>query len=145
MKAKYSFEVNCNEFYTIIGTKENYLNDSKEFYATVGEKLEVPLAITLNEFVLENGKCIVKIEPIYFDFDKSNIRSSAKIELDKVVEIMKKYPDLIIEGGSHTDSRGRAKYNESLSTKRAISTVQYIINQGINLIEYLQKDMEKVN
>ena len=81
---------------------------------------------------MERGKCVVKINPIYFNFDKFNIRPDAALELDKVVAVMKKYPELIIEGGSHTDSRGGFNYNVTLSTNRAISTVQYIIEQGID-------------
>ena len=42
-----------------------------------------------------------------------------------------KYPGLIIEGGSHTDSRGSFAYNEALSSRRAASTVAYIRAKGI--------------
>jgi outer membrane protein OmpA-like peptidoglycan-associated protein len=130
--AEYEFEIECNTVYKLKGTKDNYSVDIKEFESTEGEILNIPLAITLEEFVVENGNCIVNINPIYFDFDKSNIRPDAEIELNKVVEVMKKYPEIIIEGGSHTDSRGTFKYNKSLSTRRAISTVVYIIENGIN-------------
>jgi outer membrane protein OmpA-like peptidoglycan-associated protein len=45
---------------------------------------------------------------------------------------MKKYPKLIVESGSHTDSRGPDRYNDILSDKRAKSTVDYIISKGIS-------------
>ena len=45
---------------------------------------------------------------------------------------MNKYPDMIIESGSHTDSRGIVGYNIWLSTRRATSTVSYIIENGID-------------
>lgn len=73
----------------------------------------------------------INIENIYFDFDKSNIRPDAAVELDKIVQVMKKYPDMIVECGSHTDSRGRDSYNQRLSQRRAESSVQYIISRGI--------------
>lgn len=130
--ARFNFEVDCNKSYKIVCSKDKYSTDIEEFYSTEEVALELPLSISLEEFVLEGGKCIIKINPIYFDFDKSFIRPDAEIELNKVVEVMNKFPELIIEGGSHTDSRGTYKYNESLSTRRAKSTVKYIIEKGIN-------------
>jgi len=49
-----------------------------------------------------------------------------------VVELMNRYPDMIIESGSHTDSRGIDGYNIWLSDRRAKSTVNYIISKGID-------------
>lgn len=74
---------------------------------------------------------ILQIEEIYFDLDKWNIRPDAEVELQKVVEIMHKYPDIKIEIGSHTDSRASKAYNEKLSENRAQSTRQWIVDQGI--------------
>jgi peptidoglycan-associated lipoprotein len=69
---------------------------------------------------------------IYFAFDKSNILPEAEITLNKVVAIMNKYPDLEIEIGSHADSRGSNPYNMALSERRAASTLEYIVSQGIS-------------
>lgn len=74
---------------------------------------------------------ILQIEEIYFDLDKWNIRPDAEVELQKVVDIMHKYPDIKIEIGSHTDSRASKAYNEKLSENRAQSTRQWIVDQGI--------------
>ena len=130
--ATFEFEVDCNDAYTLIGVKETFSSDTKDFFSTEGEEIEIPLFLDKNEFIVERGKCLIKINPIYFDFDKSNIREDAAIELKKVIDVMKKYPELIIEGGSHTDSRGSYKYNIALSARRAKSTVEYIISQGID-------------
>ena len=59
------------------------------------------------------------LNPIYFDYDKSNITSRAAFELDKLVQVMNKYPSMIINAKSHTDSRGSNSYNERLSDRRA--------------------------
>lgn len=75
---------------------------------------------------------IINIKPIYFDTNKSAIRPDAAIQLDKVVTVMKKYPEIGIRSSSHTDSKGRASYNEKLSDRRAQSTVAYIISKGID-------------
>jgi outer membrane protein OmpA-like peptidoglycan-associated protein len=74
---------------------------------------------------------IVKIENIYYDVNKAAIRPDAAAELDKVAELMKKYPTMIIEMRSHTDSRATASYNSMLSGKRAKSAVAYLKSNGI--------------
>lgn len=73
----------------------------------------------------------IRIENIYYDFDKSNIRPDAAKELDKIVAIMKENPTIWIVLGSHTDSRGKDQYNQWLSQSRANSAVQYIIDRGV--------------
>jgi outer membrane protein OmpA-like peptidoglycan-associated protein len=66
------------------------------------------------------------INPIYFDLDKSDIRPDAAIELDKIVDIMNAYPDIVIELGSHTDCRASFAYNIALSDRRAKASAKYI-------------------
>ena len=63
---------------------------------------------------------------------KWNIRPDAATELDKVVEVLQMNPNISIELGSHTDSRGAAAYNQSLSQKRAESAVDYIVSRGVS-------------
>lgn len=75
---------------------------------------------------------IFSLENIYYDFDKWNIRSDAQTELDKVVAFLNENPDITVELGSHTDSRGSFKYNERLSSRRAESAVAYIVSRGID-------------
>lgn len=82
---------------------------------------------------------IFKLENIYYDFDKWNIRPDAAIELDKVVTFLNDNPEIIVELGSHTDSRGSFKYNERLSERRAQSAVEYIIANGIAKIRITAK------
>lgn len=77
---------------------------------------------------------IIALNPIYFDFGKANIRPDAAIELDKIVKIMKDNPNIKIELGSHTDSKSSSIFNRKLSDKRAKSSSNYIISQGINKI-----------
>jgi len=74
----------------------------------------------------EDLSSIIDVNPIYFDLGKSKIRKDAAIELDKIVQVMLENPHMIIELGSHTDSRGSAPFNESLSDKRAKASAAYI-------------------
>ncbi len=132
----FSFIVACDSSYKVIGAKEKHEKDEETFStennpdATLSLNLDLePVEVAVD---VVTRKIIVNINPIYFDFDKSNIRTDAAYELDKVVAIMNKYPALIIEGGSHTDVRGKDNYNMGLSSRRADSTVKYIIAHGID-------------
>jgi len=121
---------NCNSSFVVVGLLKGYLNDEKTIN-TVNDTDTPALQVNLNlpdQFVSNK----VNIKTIYFDFDKFNIRPDAAKELDKVVQVMKEYPELLIEAGSHTDSRGKAKYNQKLSERRAKSTVDYIVSKGID-------------
>ena len=83
-----------------------------------------------------------RLENIFYNFDKWDIRADAKPSLDKLVGIMKEYP-ISIELGSHTDCRGSEAYNLELSQKRAESAVQYIISQGISITRIVAKGYGK--
>jgi outer membrane protein OmpA-like peptidoglycan-associated protein len=74
---------------------------------------------------------LVDLRPIYYDYRKWNIRQDAATELNKIVKVMLENPNMVIELGSHTDSRGDNSSNASLSDKRAKSAVDYIISKGI--------------
>ncbi|WP_125721389.1 OmpA family protein [Flavobacterium ustbae] len=84
------------------------------------------------DVVKDKDRLIIKTDPIYFDYDLWYIRKESKVILGRVVELMKKYPGMVIEIGSHTDSRGSVKYNADLSQKRADSTRDFIIQSGID-------------
>lgn len=81
---------------------------------------------------LETGRQQLRdVGNIYFDFDKATIKEESKTTLNKVADIMKKYPTLEIEIGSHADARGSNQYNLGLSERRAASTLEYLVSQGI--------------
>ena len=78
-------------------------------------------------------KLLANLKKIYFDFNKSDIRPDAAMELDKVVKVMTKtYPDMIIKLEAHTDPVGSHAYNDELSERRAKSTYEYLITHGIS-------------
>lgn len=87
----------------------------------------------LNEKVFVTGFTLInKISNIYYDKAKWNIRNDAALELDKLVALLNKYPEIIIELGSHTDCRGFDLFNKVLSVKRAKAAVEYLISKGID-------------
>ncbi|MFB6456180.1 OmpA family protein [Chitinophaga sp. Hz27] len=74
----------------------------------------------------------IKLENIYFDLGKSDIRPDAAKELDKLVNILKDNPTWEVELGAHTDSRANDAFNLALSQRRAAATVAYLVKNGIN-------------
>jgi outer membrane protein OmpA-like peptidoglycan-associated protein len=74
---------------------------------------------------------VIKVENIYYDLGKYNIRPDAAKELDKLFDLMKSYPAMKIELRSHTDSRGSHESNMVLSQKRAQSAADYLFSRGI--------------
>lgn len=71
------------------------------------------------------------LAPIRFATGKWDILPEAAVELDKVVELLKENPTMTIELRGHTDSRGTAAANRTLSTRRSQSAADYIIGSGI--------------
>lgn len=129
----YSFEVECSSYYLLQGSKEGYTPEEvavetpgQSGNITQDIELEVDGPCHPNDL-----GCRLALQPIYFDFDKHNIRPDAAIELSKVLEAMKMYPELVIHIESHTDSRGDDDYNMALSDRRAQSTMKWLIDNGI--------------
>ncbi|WP_280932636.1 OmpA family protein [Aquimarina sp. 2201CG14-23] len=85
----------------------------------------IKLSKTLND--------LIKLNEIYFEFDKWDITPRAETELNKVVTLMKEdYPDMLIKIETHSDSRGDTDYNLTLSQKRAESIYKYLISKDIS-------------
>jgi outer membrane protein OmpA-like peptidoglycan-associated protein len=71
-------------------------------------------------------------EKILFGFDRSDLGASAEDNLDKLVNVLKEYPDTNIEIQGHTDSKGTDAYNQSLSDRRASAVASYLRNRGVS-------------
>lgn len=126
----YLTTLDCNKKYFVHGVSNDFFAQSKEIF-TECNKMNDTIFVDLIFDRIVLYKPIV-IENIYYDFDKWNIRPDAAVELDKIVTLLLENPQIIIELGSHTDSRGSFQYNEVLSQRRAESAVQYVISKGIS-------------
>lgn len=71
-------------------------------------------------------------EPIFFDFDKAEIRDEHKAFLDRLIKVVKGHSDLRILVTGHTDNYGSNGYNDDLSKRRAESIVNYFVNKGLS-------------
>jgi outer membrane protein OmpA-like peptidoglycan-associated protein len=124
-----------NEIYNISASKTNedgskYLSNSV-ILNTNGKTPPETLMATIYLDKAEIGKTF-KIDNIYFDVAKWNIKPASAAELEKIVKLLYENPTMEIEMGSHTDCRSSAASNAALSNKRAASTVEYLVSRGIS-------------
>lgn len=118
----YSIRATADHFFAI---SENLNLDSliKEGYKEIHKDLYlVPIEI---------GQ-VVRLNNVFFDFDKWDLRPESYIELNRVVKLLNENPKIEIEMSAHTDSRGTDEYNFKLSDNRARSVMDYIVSQGID-------------
>lgn len=73
----------------------------------------------------------VRLNNVFFDFDKWDLRAESFVELDRVVKLLAENPAIEIELSAHTDSKGSDEYNLKLSDNRARSVMDYLIGKGI--------------
>ncbi|NNC51255.1 MAG: OmpA family protein [Flaviramulus sp.] len=153
------FQINIdrNQDYKIVASQDKYIDDYRTFTSKniqtelitikanllINPKPDVVKLADLNTNNLDYDNNLIgndstsiknaQLKPIYFDFEKYNIRKEYAIELDKIVKLMTvDYPEMVIRIEAHTDSRGTFEYNDILSTNRAKSTYNYLTSQGVN-------------
>jgi outer membrane protein OmpA-like peptidoglycan-associated protein len=127
---EYSFEVECEKNYSLRGSKPDFEDDVQIFTTTAVNDFKHEVDLYL-DCPLCKDPCEIVINPIFFDFDKWNITTDSKVDLELIVDILTSHPDMKITIESHTDRRGTINYNDKLSDRRANSTRDYIISRGI--------------
>ena len=116
--------------YSFIATVEGYYSISNYLdLTTISEYKEMDFNVEMKP--IEIGET-VRLNNIFFDFNKSVLRSESFQELDRVVKLMKDNPYIEIEIAGHTDNVGADEYNLNLSLERANSVVAYIVSKGIS-------------
>lgn len=132
---KTTFMLDKNVEYRIRASKkttgdEIYLAVSKDFNSY---RIESPANLyTTIELRKVNRNQEIKIDNIYYDLGKYDIRKDAEPELNKLIKILDDNPGMEIELSSHTDCRGSGKSNALLSSNRAQAAVNYLIKKGID-------------
>lgn len=129
----FTFRLSPEQDYKLTASKNGYFNKN-EYVTTKGKRNQDSTYIYIYaEIELERifpTKMIV-IPNIYYDYDKATLRPESKLVLDTVFIFFQENPDLTVEIGSHTDSRGSDAYNIKLSQARAQSVVDYLVGKGI--------------
>jgi outer membrane protein OmpA-like peptidoglycan-associated protein len=124
----YRIALQNDQKYKLEVYKTEYVLLTKEINTMPGSPKNIVNDFRL--FKLEKGT-VVRLDNIYYDYGKFNIRPDAALELNKLVQILRDNPTMKIELSSHTDARGSDSYNLKLSDNRAKSAVEYLISQGI--------------
>jgi outer membrane protein OmpA-like peptidoglycan-associated protein len=134
----FSAEVNAGQYEQIVPGVGWYLfTASAEGYITANDSVQVmndkvtPIVKNIFLTPIEVG-LTVRLKNIYFDFDKTTLKSESFTELNKVVDFLNQNGNISIEISGHTDSKGSDTYNLNLSQGRSQAVVDYLINQGID-------------
>ncbi len=128
-KGEVKFRVECDKDFTIQASKDGFESNSFPVAKSKGPEARIDAKLQPIDVIITPTEVV--LNPIYFEFDKSNITQQGAFELDKLVQVMKNNPNMVIFAKSHTDNRGSDAYNLSLSERRAQATVQYVISKGI--------------
>lgn len=126
----FSFMLDSVTAYRLIGEKADYTPSATENVSTIGLTASTVIHKTLylDSIIIATPL----IEPVYYNFDKSNIRPDAVNPLDHIVQLMNENPNWKLAISSHTDSRGSDSYNIKLSQQRAESVLKYLTDHGID-------------
>jgi OmpA-OmpF porin, OOP family len=128
-RSVYEKEIAKLGWYVITASAEGYLNTTDSVYADSNEK--TPFVKDIYMVPIEVG-ATVRLQNIYFDFDKTTLKRESFVELNKVVDFLKTNKTVEIEISGHTDNKGSDEYNATLSQGRSQAVVDYLISQGID-------------
>ncbi len=130
-KGYFSTPAEPGALYRIKAMKNTYFDDFSTFRTdkvVTAEKISLPKDLLLRKYAINME---FRIENIYYDLNRAEIRPDARPALDKLVRLLKTYP-INVELGSHTDSRASNAYNMKLSQRRAESVVRFLNLQGVS-------------
>lgn len=136
----FAFNTEPNKKYKIMAFKDFYIPAEATFDTSQKGKVYLDLQMKVESYYdaediinkKDDGTVLIDLENIYFDLDKWDIKPQAAQVLNVLVSIMKKYPYMEVEIGSHTDSRASDMYNLRLSNRRAASALEYLVSNGID-------------
>jgi len=138
---EFQFLLESERSYRAIVSKDGYYPDTLEFNTsgiiddfTVNKKSKlkpIPEAPKEPEYETITINQSIRLNNIYFDLNKWDILPDAEKDLSNLLELMNKYPTMVIELSSHTDSQGVSSYNQKLSQQRAESTKRWLLNKGV--------------
>ena len=131
----FRFELEPEQDYIIKGDDDRYFTRQEGQISTRNVKESTTFNV---KFELERSDAayLVRLNNIHYDFDQWNIRPDAAHEMSRVVNFMNSTPNVNIEMRAHTDARGTAAYNMTLSQKRAESAVAFLLSNGISSDRY---------
>ncbi len=130
----YSVNLEANKNYRIFAKKEGYYAIDYKFFCTdtlasmthLLEMSKMPEEDVKEEYLPED------LASIYFDFDKSDVKTEALENINKVVDLLNKNDKLMVTLVARTDTRGTSEYNDALAFRRASATREFFVKEGIS-------------
>lgn len=123
------YDVDCGRNYSLQVSRKDYDSKNVPLQKTKNGKAPVEVQLRPIELLIIDEKIV--LGDIYFEFDKSHITQQGAFELNKLVQILERNPNMKIKIEAHTDNKGSDAYNLRLSDQRAKTTLQYIVSKGI--------------
>lgn len=114
--------------------REETVQAEKQMYESGMAKEVEPLEsmpMVEEEPVILEGRSHAPMLPIYFDFDKSNIREDQRERLEKNADYLLANRMVRVRVEGNCDERGTNEYNMALGERRALSAKKYLINLGV--------------
>lgn len=135
---EFSFLSDCeDDKKSLVGTKTGYLKATENvpYTGNISDTIIVNLQL-IKELNTPSGGYdlakLIRMDPIYFSFDRYNINASSAEKLKKIAAVLSENDGILLDVKSYTDSRGSSAYNDLLSERRANNTVNYLVKQGIS-------------
>lgn len=121
-----------NRNYALKVDKDLYAFFSKNFQLMDQENNDEPFYLDVPLTPLKVSEDPIRLDNIFFDLDKYDLREESFIELNKLYEFLSENPSLKIEIHGHTDNQGSDTHNQTLSENRAKAVYEYLVKKGIS-------------
>ncbi|HYF31631.1 MAG TPA: OmpA family protein [Chitinophagaceae bacterium] len=133
-QGRYSFTIADYQPLKAVASSTGYVAGSLHFDAPANPEQETMTneALCLMPVPPPPAETPIVIDNVFYDFNKSSLRTESYPSLDKVMTMLNDHPDMIIEISAHTDNIGSEQYNQRLSEARAKSVVDYLVSKGID-------------
>lgn len=139
----FEFQLPCdNSRYVLSCAVENYTLDKKLVFTSKGQAKTHNIVLNLfpiKEFIEYNGRKRVIMKSVQFMPNEYSISKESEKEMNKLYRLLKKYPELKIQIGIHSDSRGDESYINVLTQKRADACADYLFSKGIETERIIAK------
>lgn len=156
-KGKFQFQIDCTMDYEIIAKQEGFNMPEVGIFRASEKTNDIDLFLiekqdvenileeetnteerpgeetNIEESQIYDYEISIDINPIFYDYDKFNIRTDAKYELENIVSVMRELPEIKISIESHTSTLYPQLHAIELSNRRAQSARDYIISRGIDI------------
>lgn len=127
------------EYQIVLPPGKNYgFNAAADGYYAVSENMDLTALTEYQEITrdlylvpIEKGQ-VVRLNNIFFETGKADLKTESFPELDRVVKMMQENPSMTIEIGGHTDNVGSDTDNKTLSENRAASVRSYLLAHGVD-------------